>query len=434
MIRHLEPRRTALSSVNDATTSPPSSALPARPQSPNHLTNKLPTQDTRGVLPLASAVILLIISIGLIVLGWLLASPGMVAAGAVVFVGVVGDGIHAGVIDAKRPLPVLRRVATPNPATVGATMRVQLLPPSYYAPIDHDTELAETLPNELVSKMTLVDTVSEHGMLKVTYDLAFAKRGAWTLGPYTAKRVSPFGFWSVGLADDSTLDVMVWPRTATVSLFHPPSDREGPSGGHISLQPRPDNTTLRAYAPGDDLRRIHWKSSAKRGELISRAEEPTDSDHVWVGLIVPIGTLGSRRELAVELAASWCLAAHEAGNPVDLAVGGETHHGDLHTLLDILARASDADLARPLPRQSPEGVSLLILGRSSNKSQSTGDLVHAPRSGSHNKKSALAAILSDSIADVAQAESLGWKAVRLGEKVGLEQACGAITVAGESMK
>jgi uncharacterized protein (DUF58 family) len=290
------------------------------------------------------------------------------------------------------------------------------------------------MPDDLVGKMTLVDVPEEAGMFTVTYDLTFAKRGQWTLGPYATKRTSPFGLWSVGLTDDETLNVTVWPSVAPVSLFHPPSDREGPSGGHVFLQPRPDNTTLRAYAPGDDLRRIHWKSTAKRGELVSRAEEPTDSDHVWVGVLVPIGTSSPRRELAVGLAASWCRAAHDAGNPVDLAVGGATHHGDLSSLMTVLARASDADLARALPRQSPEGVSLLILCRSSNKSVSSDDLVHAPRSGTQRRRCALAAVLSDSVADVAQVETLGWKPVRLRDRTTLREAAAAVTVAGESMR
>lgn len=42
--------------------------------------------------------------------------------------------------------------------------------------------------------------------------------------------------------------------------------------------------TARPYAPGDPLHRIHWKSTAKRGELMTRDPEPREDLKVWIAL------------------------------------------------------------------------------------------------------------------------------------------------------
>ena len=72
------------------------------------------------------------------------------------------------------------------------------------------------------------------------------------------------------------------PRTGTVEVWRPK-----PGGGYSEVH------ELRLYRPGDDLRQIHWKMSAKTGKLIYR--EPMES--LSSGYLLTLTLAGAPREL-----------------------------------------------------------------------------------------------------------------------------------------
>jgi len=361
--------------------------------------------------------------LGLGVGGWAIASPAMVLIGVALLAAILVDWLYLTLVDARARPIVLTRVAQPNPAPAGQTIVVQLLPPPDATPgwaADQAT-VSETLPPDLVPWSALTTRPRERGGLGLSYSITSPTRGQWRVGPYRLSRPSPLGLWQGRRQAGTTHRLTVWPPT--VPLAAPPTapDRAGRTARDALPQPRPDNTTVRQYAPGDDLRRIHWRSSARRGDLVSRAEEPTDSDRVWVGVVVETSADASARELAVSLAASWCQAIIRQNSPVDLACGAHLHHGDLGHLLTVLAGASQADLAQPLPATPPDGAALLVVA--SGPFGTAPDHLPAPPRGvglgrQHNG----AVVISADPAVAAGLAAAGWPVVQLTADVPLADA------------
>ncbi len=110
----------------------------------------------------------------------------------------------------------------------------------------------------------------------VVYEVPTVMRGHFPLGPLTARSVDPFATayrrWSVP-------GEPAWLRV-TPRIWELPLPRAGKSSGATGEatpqkvgQAGADDVLVREYQHGDGLRRVHWKMSAKRGELMVRLEE-----------------------------------------------------------------------------------------------------------------------------------------------------------------
>jgi uncharacterized protein (DUF58 family) len=85
----------------------------------------------------------------------------------------------------------------------------------------------------------------------------------------------PFGLVELGRAFQTTVDLTVTPRTVPL----PTIPLSGAWTGSGDNRPRAfasgsaEDVTVREYRQGDDLRRVHWRSTARTGELMVRREE-----------------------------------------------------------------------------------------------------------------------------------------------------------------
>ena len=84
--------------------------------------------------------------------------------------------------------------------------------------------------------------------------------------------------------------------------------------------PSTDDASLRDYREGDDLRRVHWSSSARKGALMVRSDERAGMRPVSVLLDLP--ARATSLEWSISLAASMSLAMLDGGHPVRLVSGG----------------------------------------------------------------------------------------------------------------
>src|ERR671931_267941 len=107
------------------------------------------------------------------------------------------------------------------------------------------------------------------------YDVRAAARGRYTIGPLAVRLSDPFGLAQVTSELAGTSDVIVHPRVE--ALTAPGLGGELASSSTTKVRylftQGEEFYTTREYRDGDDLRKVHWRSSAKRGQLMIRQEE-----------------------------------------------------------------------------------------------------------------------------------------------------------------
>ncbi|WP_159499155.1 DUF58 domain-containing protein [Microbacterium sp. 18062] len=121
---------------------------------------------------------------------------------------------------------------------------------------------------------------------ELAYRATVGRRGIHWLGPLRLTSTDPFGVArrSVSLGDLTRLVV----TPALVDLPKLPG-MTGRSGGSIPspanrLGQGADDIVARPWAPGDSMRRIHWRATAHRGELMVRQEEQETSPEATIVL------------------------------------------------------------------------------------------------------------------------------------------------------
>lgn len=181
---------------------------------------------------------------------------------------------------------------------------------------------------------------------RAAYRIPTERRGRFELGPLRATVSDPFGLASVTRRVLGTEEVIVYPRVHDI-LPVPETGGDELDRDQPRAHGRPDAAgeflTLREYAPGDDLRRVHWRSTARRDRLMVCQHEARRRSPVLVLLDVRPGAHDATSfERAVEACASIAAVLEGAGRPYDVmlstgvAVGtpGRRH---LVSVLDELA-------------------------------------------------------------------------------------------------
>lgn len=201
------------------------------------------------------------------------------------------------------------------------------------------------------------------------------RRGVVKVGPVSVVRGDPLGLFERAHRRDDPVDLFVHPRTI---LFDGQSlgylrDLEGLPATDLSR----DDVSFHAlleYQPGDDLRHVHWKSTARTGTLMMRQYEETRRSHFVIGLSRAGFEYATPEdfELAISTAGSIGLRAIRDSQRVDVRVQGrELPAGTGKQLLDSLSAVRNSrprrggidDLAGVLARTMPlASVVVLICG------------------------------------------------------------------------
>ncbi|MCC2335205.1 DUF58 domain-containing protein [Cellulomonas wangsupingiae] len=154
----------------------------------------------------------------------------------------------------------------------------------------------------------------------VRYPVRATQRGRWPLGPLVVTRTDTFGVVRSRTTLGSESQVAVWPAVVALPA---PSDVLVGEPDRVALgarTPSTDDANLRDYREGDDLRRVHWTSSARRGTLLVRSDERAGMRPVSVLMDLPVRP--STTEWTISVAASMALAMLDSGHPVRLAGSG----------------------------------------------------------------------------------------------------------------
>jgi len=112
------------------------------------------------------------------------------------------------------------------------------------------------------------------------------QRGRFRLGPMTLTSGDPLGLFRLQRELPATATIIVYPATVDLAAFTPAA---GYLPGGESMRRRTHYITtnvagVRDYAPGDSFSRIHWRTTARTGQLMVKEFELDPTADVWLFL------------------------------------------------------------------------------------------------------------------------------------------------------
>ncbi|MDG4765318.1 DUF58 domain-containing protein [Solwaraspora sp. WMMD406] len=241
--------------------------------------------------------------------------------------------------------------------------------------------LEDRLPYALGSRPRVVlERLGAQQASSVAYTVRADVRGRYEVGPLVVRLTDPFGLCELTRAFPSVDELTVIPQVVSLPSVRLTGEYTGSGDSRarsVAVHGEDDSAT-REYRRGDDLRRVHWKSTARTGELMVRREEQPWESRATVVLDTRAyahrgeGPTASF-EWAVAAAASAAVHFRTAGYRVRLVteIGVDTDatepDGDgllLDQLADVTAsqRSDIATLVEQVRRRSDNSVIVALLG------------------------------------------------------------------------
>jgi uncharacterized protein (DUF58 family) len=188
------------------------------------------------------------------------------------------------------------------------------------------------------------------------------RRGHFRIEPLHIRTGDPFGFFEASATVGQGVSVVVYPRLEALPAWSlPPASLEGSHAApERTLQTTPLATTVRPYAPGDSMNRIHWRSTARHGDIQVKEFDLEQTADAWIILDLQRSIQAGRgdestTEVAIRAAASIADKALTENRAVGMTVNaGRTaflpadRGGRQHQKIMQLLAAVDADSSSPL--------------------------------------------------------------------------------------
>jgi uncharacterized protein (DUF58 family) len=197
---------------------------------------------------------------------------------------------------------------------------------------------------------------------RARYVLEALPRGRYVFEQSRAVVEDPFGLERIEQPLEAPGALLVYPRLVELDRLFSESGDRGFDGRRLLLR-RPsgfDLHSVREYEQGESLRKVHWRSTARRGQLMVKELEDSPRDEVAVVLDAdPTAVVGESFEVEVRAAGSILQAHARRGRRAVLLVN--TGRGELQRV-----HSSDGDWRRALdllaavePEPGPPVVALL---------------------------------------------------------------------------
>ncbi|SBT65301.1 Uncharacterized conserved protein, DUF58 family, contains vWF domain [Micromonospora sediminicola] len=273
------------------------------------------------------------------------------------------------------------RSLEPHRAPVGASSRVVLRLQNLSRLPTGTLLLEDRLPYALGSRPRVVlERLGAHQASSVAYTVRADVRGRYEVGPLVIRLTDPFGLCELTRSFPSTDHLTVIPQVTPLPSVRLPGEYagSGDSRARSVAVHGEDDAATREYRMGDDLRRVHWKSTARTGELMVRREEQPWESRATV--VLDTRAAGHRGEgptasfeWAVSAAASITMHLRQAGYKLRLVTGngvdvGATEAGGEGLLLDHLAevhldrRGEITTLVQQVRQRADGGLIIALLG------------------------------------------------------------------------
>jgi uncharacterized protein (DUF58 family) len=189
-----------------------------------------------------------------------------------------------------------------------------------------------------------------------------SRRGHFRIEPLHIRTGDPFGFFEASATVGQGISVVVYPRLEALPRWKlPTAALEGSHATPVrALQTTPLATTVRPYAPGDAMNRIHWKTTARHGEIQVKEFDLEQTADAWIILDLQRGIQTGKGdestvEAAIRAAASIADKALQENRAVGLTVNvartaflPADRGGRQHLKIMQLLAAVEADGSAPL--------------------------------------------------------------------------------------
>ena len=244
--------------------------------------------------------------------------------------------------------------------------------------------IEDTIPYLLGGRPRVVlDRLAPRRPIDVGYHVSGELRGRYRIGPLTVRLMDPFGLCELPRAFTSTDTLVVTPTVVALPAVQLSGEWGG--AGHSTSRSvathGDDDVATREYRHGDDLRRVHWRTTARRGELtVRREEQPWQSRGAVLldtRLVAHRGDgPASSLEWAISAAAS--ISVHlarsgfelrlvtDTGNEVSSAgLGGASFDGNLLDVLAVVEASAGRSLhagIESIRQHGAEGLLVAIVG------------------------------------------------------------------------
>ncbi|MFV2086969.1 DUF58 domain-containing protein [Micromonospora sp. LOL_021] len=168
------------------------------------------------------------------------------------------------------------RSLEPHRVPVGSTARVVLRLQNLSRLPTGTLLLEDRLPYALGSRPRVVlERLGAQQASSVAYTVRAEVRGRYEVGPLVVRLTDPFGLCELTRAFPSVDRLTVIPQVTALPSVRLAGEYagSGDSRARSVAVHGDDDSATREYRRGDDLRRVHWKSTARTGELMVRREE-----------------------------------------------------------------------------------------------------------------------------------------------------------------
>ena len=132
------------------------------------------------------------------------------------------------------------------------------------------------LPYSLGTRPRFVlERIEQGGWRELTYPIQSGSRGKYTIGPLQVRVADAFGLVELTRSFAARSTLVVTPAIIPLPSMPLAGNWRGEGGGHTRTADTAgeDDVIPRPYRDGDELRRVHWRSTARHGELMVRREE-----------------------------------------------------------------------------------------------------------------------------------------------------------------
>ena len=169
-----------------------------------------------------------------------------------------------------------RRSAEPSRASAGDAVAIHLAVTNRSMMRTGALMLEDQLPPQLNGRARFVVAgLGGREVRTVSYRMPGLPRGRYVAGPLRIRLADPFRMIDVTRSFTATTPFVITPVVDSLPSIEPPRSYDiGDNAGSHSIGTHgADDASTREYRTGDDLRKIHWRSTARTGALMVRQEE-----------------------------------------------------------------------------------------------------------------------------------------------------------------